>query len=417
MSEKDRQNGCDIHGPFNVCGHTNESCPDFVAEGVGIESEDSKNGDIRDYFQITQAQRIGESIDSNKSHPWNLLLQGIVIKNSDGTIVFGETFDGAQGDEFRKFGLIIVESEEGNEPSSEYSVELEHKTISYINEYISSVAHFLETTERHKFIRKIIENVEDFNEMSVSELNERLAVISLEMFPDYTDAKVLEDFPTIKEGNNGPKELQQKRLSSFFELVSKKMPRANLDKRLAELKRDLYFMQDAFSETNFGWIFSEVLKWVLEDREDVQPDYDLFSSTKIKDYPIRELVRRDVGTLDELSDILKEMPFEPIPDTRYIKRKPPQAELVELDRLVGCFAAANGWQIDEGPGTLRGQSKVFELIGTLQSGMASINDKYSPMKVIEFDGKFYVEGDGRHRAAALKAMRVERAPMLVQHLS
>jgi len=52
----------------------------------------------------------------------------------------------------------------------------------------------------------------------------------------------------------------------------------------------------------------------------------------------------------------------------------------------------------------------------LQKGEASVAGRNEPIKAIEFNEKYYIEGDGRHRTATLKALGVAEAPMIVTHI-
>lgn len=379
-----------------------------------VEAKKGVQVDARDYFVIGKFQKKAESIDPNKTHPWNTVhYRSFLAGNNFGVIAVGETYDAevAQTSKESPFGLLIVERTSDGKASSAFVRGLDQSQRGYVMDAINTIAPSLSDETRHQFIKRIIQEAPTLKDERVIAL--RLARMGLELLPDFANTSQSEQITqwTEVEGKAPTKE-QQAQLAEFTKLVASKMPGDRFTEHMQRFQDDLRFTDDPYGR-NYQTIFTQMTQWVLDERGDTQRNYGLLQREKPDEYTINDKVTRPIGSEDELKTALASLPVEPMPDTRGRHRSNEVPEMVRLADIVGGTGIET-WEVSTSEG--RGFPKIFEFTQEFQKGNASVVGRNEPIRLIEVDGKFYVEGDGRHRTAALKALGVPEAPALVTHI-
>ncbi|HLD27069.1 MAG TPA: ParB N-terminal domain-containing protein [Patescibacteria group bacterium] len=385
----------------------------FVADpNKKIETGGVTQIDARDYFAIGKFQKKAESIDSDNSHPWSTVQYvGFLAENDYGAIAAGETYDTnlAQTSTETPFGLLIAEKTSGGQGNSVFVRDLDRKQRGYVMDAINTFAPSLPDATRHQLVRRIIQEAPNLKDEKV--IVEKLTRMGLELLPDHAN-RATEALPQwIEVGGQTPSVEQQKELAEFTRLVASKVPKEEFDNRMKKLQDDLRFTDDPYGR-NYQTIFAQMSQWVLDGREDASRNYGILQREKPTEYTIKDKVTHPIATEDELKERLSSLPVEPMPDTIGRSITDETTEIVKLDQVVGGTGIET-WSVSTSEG--RGLSKILELTRELQSGNASVAGRNEPIRLIEVDGKYYVESDGRHRTAALKALGVAEVPVMVTH--
>lgn len=379
-------------------------------EPMSTTEREAQNLDPRDYFRGTTFQKDAEQIDPDKSHPWQAAWgDGFLVRDEFGQIALTETFDTDETDEDNKVGLLLAETARDGQSSSTYiRNELSTRVREQLAGVINEVSPRLSGETRHTFVRILIQLVPSLENQTDAEVAETLSTLTLKLLPDHPQGIEASEVPQI-----GTASLQQQeQLTRLMKLVSKKMPAEIFSQKLNELQDNLRWTDDAFGR-NYASMLSEIKRWALDSRQDTVRNYDVLRKKEPVDYPVKDKVTRDFTSPEELERIVRGLPVELMPDVRFAPRNREQAELVQLDQVLGGTGIYN-WTVSISQG--RGVEKIFELSQALKEGSASVAGNNQPIKAIEVDGKFFIEADGRHRTAALKALGVKEVPMLVTHI-
>lgn len=363
--------------------------------------------DPREYFRNTAFQKVAEQIDPDKTHPWQAAQgDGFLVTDEYGQVAMATTFDEEEADEDNKIGLLLSETAIDGQGSSIYiRNELAPRTRGHLVDIVNQVSPRLSGEKRHTFIRTLIGVAPFLENQSEEAVAETLAVLTLKLLPDHPQAAEAAEIPQIGTANAQ----QQEQLTQLMQLASKKMPSAIFLQKLNKLQDDLRWIDDPFGR-NYASMLTEIKNWVLDSRQDTTRNYNILQKGGVANYSIEDKATRDFRSPEELEQILKTLPVEPMPDVRLASRNREQAMLVPLDQVLGGTGIKD-WTVSTSQD--RGLGKIFELSRALREGSASIEGGNYPIKAVEVDGKFFIESDGRHRTAALKALGVKEVPMLV----
>lgn len=337
---------------------------------------------------------------------------GLLAENSYGTIAAGLTFDlnYAQTTSENPFGLLITEKVNGRERNSIFVKGLNPEIGNCIFDALRKFVPFLPDAIRHQFVQKVIQEAPNLRNGKIIE--EKLARIGLELLPDYPNLNVGSSVQWQEKGGKMPTEEQIAQLGKFSELVAKKMPKDKFNEKIEALQNDLKFTDDPYGK-NYKGFFTQMADWVLRAREDIKPNYEILKREKPEEYTIKDKITRPINSIDELKNILSSLAFEPMPDinSRQISNRAP--EMVELEKILGA-PVTKSWLVSTSES--RGENNIFKLAEAFQTGAYIIGGENKQILITEVDGKYYVDGDGRHRTAALKALGVHEIPAMVSHV-
>jgi hypothetical protein len=378
--------------------------------------------DPRDYFISSLFQKEGEIIDPDKTHPWSMADKlAPILENSYGSIIGGETFDGSKND--LRWGIILAERTMDGGGTSVYLDSLDQNSRSVISTVVNITIRkfmpFLSDEQRHVFIKDMIKEMPSWKDKGQAEVLSEIALKILALLPDHAGAKELEALPELRSSQNLPSPEQGKQLLEYFRAIAKKVDAAELQVYLDKMQQNLRWTDNAFTSIYYN-IFEEACTWVLEHSPAVSRNQDLYKRLEVRTYPLQGMVTNPVTSQEQLADIISQLPFEDIETIhnaiRSIPLSPARAEIIELEKVVGCVSDSLGWGLSRSEG--RGIINIFKLAQKIQEGANDIvtGEGAYPIKVIEHEGKYYISGDGRHRTVALKALGVARVPMLVQHI-
>lgn len=381
----------------------------FSSNNMAEETQSKELGkvDARDYFRLTAFHKKAEQIDPIAEHRWENVSNNDFLLHSDyGDVIAGETYD----PDTKQFGVLLAERTSDGQNSSIFNNELNQNQRGWLLDAIYSTAPRLSDEQRHAYMREVIQTIPDLKKLQDYEVAKRLAEVALKVIPD-TDGEPTTRDIQIAWANIAPTPEQEEEINSFLTLARQKMPADRFDTRLQALVDETRWIDDPFGK-NYASLFTTFQGWVMDDRN-MERQYDLLQREPLAEYTVNDKVTRPISTEEELKQRLAELPVEEMPDTRQLPRSRPMAKMVRLDSVVGGSGISD-WTVSTSEG--RGLFKIFEFTVKLQKGEASVAGRNEPVEAIEVKGRYYIEGDGRHRIAALKALGVAEAPMLVTHI-
>lgn len=375
----------------------------------GVEKKSGT--DIREYFRATFFQKKAEEIDSNSSHPWNSTVDGgFLAQNDSGVVLAGETYDDKEP-QGSKAGILILGKTADGQISSLFTKNLTKEQRLAVLDEIHTVTPCLPDSLRYLYIQKLIQEIPNISDKTI--IQERLATLALDLLPDLPNNSLPFESLDWDKLSTKPSADQQEQLTTFLSIVGRKMPADKYRERIQRFQDDLRFIDDPFGR-NYGDIFTQARQWVLQDRDDTPRNYDLLKRTDPQEYSIKDKITRKIESQDDLENFLETIPIEEMPDVSSKARGAEIAEMVSIDQIVGG-ANMKKWSISTSEG--RGLPRIYQLAKHYSEGSENIAGKNDPIRVIKVNGKFFVETDGRHRTAALKALGVKEVPMLVAHIS
>lgn len=373
--------------------------------------------DPRDYIEVTAFQKTARDIDPDPNHPWE---QNVVsfnlISDGLGQVALSRIYDTQD----KQFKILIVEKTRDKNPTSVMFSE-EQATGSkgvIITDVLAQTISYLSPEARHAFVQQTINTIDEYEKLSNSEIVEVLCTKILDFIPGTGDtapnSNLNTDLPDANYGQVRPDERQAASLNEFLTKASKKITDVVFKGRFNKLLADIPYT-DGVYDKNFSYVFfTDVLNWITQNREDLQQNRNLVKSG-VKTIPlsIEVLKHRTIDDRAGLIAALKDAEVQQKPDTRLLSYDPKQAEFVDLTQIVGGEGITN-WSIlsvSEG----RGIGNIEKIVHGFQEGTIPAHNNTEPIDVCEVSGKYFVDSDGRHRTAALKALGVRFAPLLVTH--
>lgn len=387
-----------------------EQSPNLEKNKDSLNIASESDIDPREYFRGTAFQKDAEEMDPNKSNPWkNSSGDGTLISDEYGQVAMSNTFDADEVNEDNKLGLLIAEKGKDGDSSIHIKNELNPGTRRQILDVINEVAPRLTGEIRHKFVRTIISLVPSLENQSEDVIAETLTTLALKLLPDHSQGIEATEIPQI--GTANPE--QQDQLNRLMKLVSKKITPEIFSQKLAELQRNVPFIDGAF-ESNYSNLLTGIRSWALESRDDTKINHESSRRKELAQYDLSDKITNDFESQEQLETILKALPpAEQMPQNiQNMPKEQEKAEMVQLESVVGGKDMSS-WSISTTDN--RGLGKILEFAKDLKSGEANIAGFNQPIAVLEMNGKYYLE-EGRHRAAALKALGVKETPMLVTHV-
>lgn len=381
-------------------------------DGVQIqEKEIEKSVDVREYFAITKFQKKAESLDPDKSHEWSKArMFTLMAEDNYGVVAVGELADWNEGKPIHQ--ILIAENTSDGTSNSALIDGLSQNTVGDICGVLSTVIPCLPSEIRHEYIRKMIsESAEYIND---DNLTERLNREALELLPDFINHPEMEAMPVEwgAYGGKMPTDEQLRELTGFVELVKAKMSWESFNQNMEKIIYDLSAYEDPYGKT-YNFIFSNMMNMVLNDRLDTERRYDILQREEPLAFSVKDKVTRKIENDDQLKEVLGAMPVERVPNIHWLKRGTETAEMVDMEKVVGG-PGIESWAVIS-DSEYRGFGNVKHIIKGFLSGEISVTGKNMPISLLEYQGKYYIDGDGRHRTAALKALGVAQAPALVVH--
>ncbi len=405
--------------PFDLAERTGSSpianqdgeLPTVQQDTVSSSESDPDAIDPRYYFRETLFQAEAEKIDRNQSHPWEASRgEGLLVRDEYGSVAMTETFDPEDPDVENRSGLLLAELDGTNASSSAYiRNKLDSRTRGSIADVVIDVSPRLKGKTHHVFIRMLIKLLPALENQPDAVVVDTITTMILQLLPDHPQAIGATEIPQI-----GMASLQQQeQLSRLILLASKKMPAETFALKLAELQDNLRRIDDPFG-INYPSMIIDIRKWVLYSREDTSRNYDAVERKEPLTFSVKDRATRTFSSAADLELVLKALPFRRKPSTSFAHSGRKRAEVVQLERVLGG-TNMDDWTVSSR--TERSVAKIFELTQDLIEGPASVAGRNLPIRAFEIDGNYYIDEDGRHRTAALKALGVPEVPMLVTHVS
>lgn len=379
------------------------------SEGPKIPEKLAIPVDPREYFKLTMFQKVVEEMDPDKTHPWSAVRSDhLFFENSFGNIFVGGTYDRRQPYKKRPGLLIFVKGEDGTITST-YNNDLDQNQRGAIVDILNLAVPHLPGSQAHEFARLVIEDIQNLD--NIPNLTSHFAAVALDLVPDNAEPLALTNLVGRLKLPTEPTDQQSKEMEKFLGKIARKVDRNLFEQKLEELQGWIGHVDEPLGR-NYGLLFSDSLKWLFETRG-MERNYQALKRRRLKDYPIKDKVTNPIASSKELLSVLEAVPIETMPRVEPSSQQNPVAELVVLDKVVGGAAIKN-WLVSETKG--RGPEQIFKLVQAFQNDTTGKAIEYEPLEVFEVNDKYFVEGDGRHRAAALKALGVAEVPMMVTHL-
>lgn len=376
---------------------------DELTEDTTKESLEKEEIDPREYFQITSFQKKAESTDPDLSHKWDSVYDYAILEDNDQLITAGYYFDN-QDDSTK---LLLAQKDAEGESESVLVDNLDEQEHIEILDYLKRFGSCLQTESRKKLASEIIKEInqrEKDEALSLWFSNKVLDLLpNIQQTPDIKNHKLF-DYITDPE--------KKIKLQAFLEKIGSKMNGDEFIRKLDDFTNRIPFRDNVFTK-NYKFIFSEITDWITGSRQDFKPNYEILNQPESKKYTINDKIKRRIESIDQLQTSLSNLKFKEAPDIKNMKFDNRKAELVELDKIVGYVNGENSWNLSTSLG--RGIENIFNIAQKFQNGQMDLNGNNDPIKLIEINGDFYIEADGRHRVAALKSLGVKKIPVLVSH--
>ena len=358
--------------------------------------------DARDYFKLTAFQKKAASLDVDHAHSWKSVYDYFIAENESGSFVMG-TYVG--DDDSRR---LLLANRTGDGAITSAGLEnLTPLQLGEITDALSAIIPNLPDTTRQTFVNMVIQDLASTKPEGL--VADKLARRMLELLSDTDSGKIpaeeIYDSPLIK--SLAPE--KQKPFADFLLQVSRKITADVFKSQFQEFSDSLKFRDDPFGKS-YPFLYLEVARWVLDNRTDTKRDYQLLQQPELPKYYVTDMIERPITSKEELFAILSSMPVETMPDIRNRKVNSVQAEMVELENLIGG-ATISSWSVSTSEG--RGLERIFQLVQDFQNNQRDVVGADDPITAYKIDNKYYINSDGRHRTAALKALGVKEVPMLV----
>lgn len=383
-----------------------------VNEGAQIqEKELERSVDVREYFAITKFQKKAESLDPDKSHEWSKArMFTLMAEDNYGVVAVGELADWNEEKPIHQ--ILIAEKTNDGTSNSALVDGLSQNTVGNICGVLSTVIPCLPSEIRYEYVRKIIGETQEYK--TEDNLTERLSREALEMLPDFLNHPEMEAMP-VEWGvydEEKPTEEQLKQLSGFVELLKNKMSWESFNQQMEKYLYELKSYDRPYSKT-YNFLYTDMTNMVLNDRLDTERRYDILQREEPLAFSVKDKVTRKIENDDQLKEVLGAMPVERVPNIHWLKRGTETAEMVDMEKVVGG-PGIESWAVIS-DSEYRGFGNIKHIIKGFLSGEITVTGKNMPISLLEYQGKYYIDGDGRHRTAALKALGVAQAPALVVH--
>lgn len=380
----------------------------FVATGPEAAEQESDlalpSADARDYFADGVKEKLVRTLDPNPDHHWEdakgdvrIARDGLkvfegVARHRDGTagfLIAGERPDGTVcSDE------IVVSWQIADQAIELFKTASLYLPIELVQAHTERLAEYLRHAE-HEPLAQITAMMESF-----------FAVL-----PKDPDAMPLELLPNLpeKHRDGGPTAAQQEAFQKVVRAASAVLPPELLLTKLDAFLADIPYTMNAY-QNYFPALLQDIAKWAVVDRPQYPPRYGAGDTgDMLSKFAVDKSISRECATQEDAETYLALQAAEPMPPLHRLHGKPRVPEIVPLEKLVGGNGIEDWSRIPTSEN--RGMKQIWKLMQEMQNGQFDCT--LAPMKVAKYQGKYYVDGDGRHRAAALKALGVERAPMLV----
>ena len=378
-------------------------------------AETLRETDPRDYFRKTTFQKHARAIDNDPTHPWETEPDSYMWASDPGSeVTVATVHDPGQ----KRTGLLIATKIDGQEPVTAYLTQLEPSVRDVVSDVTSIVARRFTMAAKPKFVNQIVNEANTLASDTPDVAAAKIVSTAVSLLSDYPTATRFDrqiELPRVDFGIPAATADKHQLLQNFFELLSTKMPPDRFQASIAEFTRNIPSTDHIYGK-NFKYIFTDGLGWLIASRPDTKINESATERTqRAATFPVKDLVTKPLGSDDKLRTTLSEMLVKPEPDTRYAKHSPTRAEFVELDKLVGGPGITDWSIISQSEG--RGFEKTREIARGFADGTVDVaGGGDSTIYVKEVNGEYFIGRDGRHRAAAMKALGVPFAPMMVSHV-
>lgn len=367
--------------------------------------EELKARDPRDYIAVSAFAKKMRSLDSNPAHPWDILPSEYFWRgDNEGEVAF------AKGYNQNPFYLFLERNPDG-EVTSTF---LENIKGDLILDFLEMVGRYFPPSVRQEYFREIIRKVQELANLPKGDLAYNLAKKALELLPGLKEKMVGEDFkidlPAGLEGKV-PTDTQREQIKTLLELVRGKMPPEQFSSKIEEFKRDIPFTDDPYGE-NYSGVIKDFLWWLKGNYSFPPPAQE---TDLAKRFPIEELIGREISSVKELKTIIADFDCKPVPEIGSREPSLKSAEFVPLDKIFGGPNLRNWADICD---SKEAENRLKYLLDMFQGKIADkegILNKIFGISLIEVGGNYWVNEDGRHRVAILKALGVPFIPAIVAH--
>lgn len=373
-----------------------ENEPEVEENNDGLPSPDA-----RDYFAVSATAKLASETDPDISHDWFNMQHTELARDEQGAVIFGIT---RENDEYV---MAFVEKSKGQQPQSvEYRVK-DRSLCDVTSNYMRLGSTFLPAEQHHNLVANMIDALRSSTNQSSATRTGKLGAAFLRtLTPKYPERQPTTASKLPTEHRDGSLQTDQQQA---YETITKQLTTLFTDEEIAA--KTSKFCDDVSRTMNaytsyFPYQLEELVKLAVDNNPDYPPQYDRRDiGDKVVNFNASKSVTRRPQSIAEMTEILKQEPFEHIPPYRSNGAK--KAAIVEINQVTGAFNATDWASINSSEN--RGRERIWELAERMQRGQP---DPY-PIHVVKIKDKYFIGQDGRHRMAAMKALGIPRCPMLV----
>lgn len=382
-----------------------------MGEPVELVEKESLKGlpsmDPRDYFRLTQFQKLGALVASSNEGYWGqVIFDSFYMSCQSGVIAAGTTYDNRTD----TYGIIFVCKESSQAPFEVYIPHLNQERRNFIIEYLNEFVPSLPGNRRIKYSKGVIEIYLENPNLSIEDMAFKLGNEVLGYVDDQLNLnKQVSDIESVVSLLPPDDAKKKKQIYDFLLVFARKMAPEDF-KDCVKRFIDRIQMEDGVWTQNFKFFPDRVLKWLFQSRGDLERDDRSLERPGLAKYPVQDKIKIPIQGEENLGEVLATLRVKAEPDVRSFSKGITKAKFVPLEKVMGG-AGIKDWRII---GTNeRGIKRILYFAELYQEGRYDPRKEQSEaIKAFEYKGEFYIIA-GRHRVAALKALGASEIPMLV----
>lgn len=333
---------------------------------------------------------------------------------------FGEGFNLITGSSDNRFISGIMETE-GEKRKATYEFSLKDKSDTEVisGVFKNSLDIFSGNKRAQLFIdlHIEIENLLKENKNYTSqELEFRLVSKVVESLPDRrTKEEVnlldigqnLNNFFTNRSDTSQDLDSTKEIVTQIIKSISTKMDQATFNIYMQHIEEA--FRQKIFDK---GYKFAHLLSegWLAVLLASRNRDFQTIEQ-QVPTFPIKDQIRNDIQTIEQLKDILISANFKPL-QGYYKKNSIFHEEVVSADTVVGV-EGCDSWIGQDRKDSNNGLNEIWGRVNYFKNNDLHFISQEKPINAIKIKDELYILEDGKNLFAALKALGVSQIPLLV----
>lgn len=200
--------------------------------------------------------------------------------------------------------------------------------------------------------------------------------------------------------------------SNIFISLSQKLSEDKYVSFKNSIIEDIKWSSDIFEEENLASTYDYLIMKFVSNINSENGAKDI--SEKHTRFPVEKQIQKTFDSQEDLKEKLLEFPYEKLSEYNIQHLGTSEVKEIELDKVIGTIRNdTKSWLGNENDPE-RGLKLIYSLQKAIEKGDFDIHESSNDLlSVIKKGDKYYVS-TGNHRMAALKALGIEKAPLVVR---